>query len=317
MSMKGTWKEAVNKQRVELAHKLLGPLTHISEACEAVWPDRDKLNKILIENFDSVPNCLFLYALDGCGIQVSDNIDINGIVPEHYQRDRSKRPYMCEPVPSWGFLLSDAYLSLRANRPSITALQVVHNEGETLGYIGADFDLRDLSVTGDLYEESADWQQIKGDPAIRSVVFQQHRTDSPMDESMDTSIAIIEELITDRGMFQCVLHFSSSRATIWFIDDPFRYRILDHEALSDPDVCLLYPACNYPKDALIPADRIGSILRAMKQLRFTDETFYLRSASINIFNGKISLTFSCDGSHYMSWQEFLDKDESFWFGTAA
>ncbi|MFC1589445.1 PDC sensor domain-containing protein [Pseudomonadota bacterium] len=314
--MKKTWKEAVNQQRIELARNLLSPLTNISEACESVWPDRDALNKILLDNFSKVPNCLFIYALDTCGIQVSDNVDVNGLMPEHFNRDRSQRPYMCEPVPAWGFLLSDAYLSLRANRPSITALQVVHRDGETLGYIGADFDLRDLPVTGDVYEESADWQQIKGDPAIRSVVFQQHRTDSPMDENFDVSIAILEELITDRGMFQCVIHFSSSRATIWFVDDPFRYRIHDHEALSDPDVCLLYPARAYPEDALIPADRIGSILRAMKKLRLTDETFYLRSASINIFNGKISLTFSCDGSHYMSWQEFLEKDESFWFGVA-
>ena len=314
--MKKTWKEAVNQQRIELARNLLSPLMEISEACESVWPNHDALNKVLLENFSKVPNCLFLYALDTCGMQISDNINDKGLMPEHFGRDRSQRPYMCEPVPTWGFLLSDAYLSLRANRPSITALQLVHNDGETLGYIGADFDLRDLPVTGDIYEESADWQQIKGDPAIRSVVFQQHRTDSPMDESMDVSMAIIEELISERGMFQCVLHFSSSRATIWFMDDPYRYRIHDHEALSDPDVCLLYPARPYPNDALIPADRIGSILRAMKQLRFTDETFYLRSASINIFNGKISLTFSCDGSHYMSWQEFLEKDESFWFGAA-
>jgi hypothetical protein len=55
----------------------------------------------------------------------------------------------------------------------------------------------------------------------------------------------------------------------------------------------------------------------MKKLRLTDETFSLRSSSINIFNGMISLTFSCDGSHYMSWQEFLEKDESFWFGAAS
>lgn len=314
--MKKTWKEAVNQQRIELARNLLTPLTIISEACESVWPDRDALNKILLDNYSKVPNCLFLYALDACGVQVSDNVGPEGLMPEHFERDRSQRPYMCEPVPSWGFLLSDAYLSLRANRPSITALQVVHRDGVTLGYIGADFDLRDLPVTGDVYEESADWQQIKGDPAIRGSVFQQRRTESPMDRNFDVGIAIIEELMVDHGMFQCVLHFSSSRATIWFMDDPYRYRILDHEALSDPDVCLLYQSRTYPEDALIPADRIGSILRAMKKLRLTDETFYLRSASINIFNGKISLTFSCDGSHYMSWQEFLQKDESFWFGVA-
>jgi hypothetical protein len=224
---------------------------------------------------------------------------------------------MREAVPSWGFLLSEAYLSLRANRPSITALQVVHRGDQVLGYVGVDFDLRDLPVTGERFEESGEWRQIKGDPAIRSGVFLQHRIESPMDRKIDVACAIIEELITERGMFQTVIHFSSSRATAWFMSDPYRYRMLDADALGRPDVCLLYPAHGYPDDALIPSDRIASIMRAMKKLRLTDETFYLRSASINIFNGMISLTFSCDGSHYMSWQEFLDKDESFWFGTVS
>jgi hypothetical protein len=257
-----------------------------------------------------------MYVLDTNGLQISDNVSRNGLVPEHYGRDRSTRPYMREAVPSWGFLLSDAYLSLRATRPSITALQIVRRDGQVLGYLGVDFDLRDLPVTSELYEESEEWRQIKGDPAIRSSVFLQRRIESPMDKEIDVASAIIEELIMDRGMFQCVIHFSSSRATVWFESDPFRYRLLDSEALSDPDVCLLYPAQAYPQEALIPRDRIPSIIRAMKKLRFTDETFYLRSASINIFNGMISLTFSCDGSHYMSWQEFLEKDESFWFGAA-
>jgi hypothetical protein len=31
----------------------------------------------------------------------------------------------------------------------------------------------------------------------------------------------------------------------------------------------------------------------------------------------VSLTFSCDGSHYMNYVEFLLKDTAFWFGTAA
>jgi len=42
-----------------------------------------------------------------------------------------------------------------------------------------------------------------------------------------------------------------------------------------------------------------------------------RSASINIFKVMLSLAFSCDGTHYMSWQEFLDKDMIFWPGSAA
>jgi hypothetical protein len=257
-----------------------------------------------------------MYVIDANGIQISDNVSAEGLVPKHYGRDRSSRPYMREAVPSWGFLLSDAYLSRRSNRPSITALQIVQRGDQVLGYLGVDFDLRDLPVTAELYEESAEWRQIKGDPAIRSGVFQQCRIESPMDKNIQVAFAIIEELITERGMFQSVIHFSSSRATAWFMSDPYRYRILDSEALSDPDICLLYPAYTYPDAALIPCSRINSIMNALKKLRLTDETFYLRSASINIFNGMISLTFSCDGSHYMSWQEFLDKDETFWFGAA-
>ena len=45
-----------------------------------------------------------------------------------------------------------------------------------------------------------------------------------------------------------------------------------------------------------------------------DETIYLRSALLNIYNGMIGLTFSCDGSHYMPWREFLEKKLDFWTG---
>ena len=315
--MKETWKDAVQRQRSVLAERLSVPLETLAMNCEPVWGNREALNAVLLNDFSSVPNGLFMYAIDENGLQISDNVSIDGLVPKHYGRDRSLRPYMREAVPLEGFLLSDAYLSLRVNRPSITALQIVKRGDELLGYIGVDFDLRDLPVTSELYEESEEWRQIKGDPAIRSSVFLQCRIESPMDKDIDVALAIIEELIIDRGMFQGVIHFSSSRATTWFMSDPFRYRIFDAEALSDPDVCLIYPPHSYPEDAVIPREKIKSILKALKKLRLTDETFYLRSASINVFNGLISLTFSCDGSHYMSWQEFLEKDESFWFGAAS
>jgi len=315
--MKDSWKEAVHSQRIELAQLLSDPLANLATRCEPVWGQREEIDKILLSGLAKVPHSLFLYALDINGIQISDNVSKSGLMPEHYGRDRSGRPYMREAVPSWGFLLSDAYLSRRINRPSLTALQVVGRGEDKLGYIGADFDLRDLPVTSELYEESHDWRQIKGDPAIRGTVFAQCRVDSLLDNNIKTACAIIEELITDRGMFQGVIHFSSSRATVWFVDDPFRYRILDAEALSDPDICLLYRARPYPRDALIPKDSIASVLSAMCKLRKADDVLYLRSSSINIFNGMISLTFSCDGTHYMSWQEFLQKDVSFWTGCAA
>ena len=310
-------KQAIHHQRVALADMLSTPLAELADQCADVWGSREEMDIVLNDGFRSVPHCLFLYALDPNGIQISDNVSIGGLLPEHYGRDRSSRPYMREVVPPWGFLLSDAYLSLRVNRPSLTALQVVRRNDKMLGLIGADFDLRDLPATTEHYDETIDWRLIKGDPSIRGTVFQQHRVESLMDRNMTPACAILEDLITERGLFQAVIHFSSSRATVWFTDDPYRYRIFDHEVLSDPDICLLYPRHLYPDDAVIPQDRVADVLNGMRQLRTADETLYLRSSSINIFNGLISLTFSCDGTHYMSWQEFLDKDMTFWVGCAS
>ncbi len=311
--MKSSWKESIYLQREELAQKLREPLAQLAEQCAPAWGDREQLDEILAQSFASVPYCSFLYCLNTDGTQICDNVGQEGLAPEHYGRDRSQRPYMKEAVPAWGFLLSDAYISLMGHRPSLTALQVVRSDSNMLGYLGADFDLRDLPVTSELYEEPGYWRQVKGDPAIRGTVFQQCRVDSPMDGNLEQALSILEELLTMRGVFQCQIHFSSSQATIWTVDDPFRYRILDHEALSDPDICLVFPPRPYPHDAIIPQHNIERILRTMQSLRFADPTIYLRTASINIFNGMISLTFSCDGSHYMSYVEFLLKDTSFWF----
>jgi len=312
--MKVSWKDRIYLQREELAHILREPMGQLAERCAPAWGDCDALDAILVEHFSSVAHCSYLYCMDTDGIQISNNVGQQGIVPGHFGRDRSQRPYMKEAVPAWGFLLSDAYISLLEHRPSLTALQVVSRDSRTVGYLAADFDLRNLPVTSELYEEPGYWRQVKGDPAIRSTVFQQCRVESPMDRNMDQALSILEELLTQCGVFQCQIHFSSSQATIWTVDDPFRYRILDHEALSDPDICLIYPTRDYPADAAIPQKDIKLILNALKSLRLTDPTFYLRMASINIFNDMVSVTFSCDGSHYMPHVEFLMKGNSFWFG---
>ena len=311
-----SWKDSIYRQREELARMLHEPLAQLARQCVPVWGDRDRLNTVLREGFSSIPYCTCLYAVDTDRVQISDNVGNAGLMPEHYHRNRAERPYMKEPMPSWGFLLSDAYISLSAQRPSLTALQVVASDAGTLGYLGADFDLRGLPVTSALYHESRHWRQVKGDPAIRSTLFQQTRTESPMDRNMQKALSILEELITERGIFQCQIHFSSSQATIWTADDPLRYRILDHEALTDPDICLVYPSRPYPDDAAIPRDDIAQILDAMRALRMVDTTIYLRTGSINIFNGMVSLTFSCDGSHYMRYDEFLSKGATFWSGDA-
>ena len=311
--MTKSWKDSIYLQREELASQLREPMASLAERCALVWGDREQMDKILMEGFSSIPYCKYLYCLDTDSVQISNNIGKSGINPDHLGRDRSDRPYMKEVVPEWGYLLSDAYISLKARRPSITALRVVHSDSGPLGFLGADFDLRDLPVTSELYHEPGHWRQVKGDPAIRGTVFQQSRTDSPLDHNIEQALSILEDLLTHRGVFQCQIHFSSSQATVWTADDPYRYRILDMEAFSNPNICFAFPSRDYPKDAEIPPEDIKQILEIMKSLRLSDTTFYLRTASINIFNCMVSVTFSCDGSHYMPHTEFLLKDTSFWF----
>ena len=311
--MDKSWKDSIYLQREELARILREPMAGLAERCTPAWGDRRQLNDILAGGFSCIPHCTFLYCVGTDGIQICDNVGPAGITPAHFGRDRSQRPYMKEAVPTWGFLLSDAYISLNGHRPSLTALQVVRQGEQWLGYLGADFDLRNLPVTSELYDEPGYWRQVKGDPAIRGTVFMQTRAESPMDQNMEQALSILEELLTQRGVFQCLVHFSSSQATIWTVDDPFRYRILDHEALNDPDICLVYPPQPYPSNAAIPQVDIKHILNTMQSLRQTDPTFYLRTASINIFNGTVSVTFSCDGSHYLPYVEFLMKGTAFWF----
>ena len=315
--MTPSWQECVHLKRIELAKLLHQPLAQLAQQCLDCWGDRARLNDLLAANLACVPHCAGLYCLDSQGLQISDSVVPDGLAPGHFGRDRSQRPYMQEVMPDWGFLLSDSYIGMRNHRPSLTALQVVSDDAGRVGYLGADFGLSDLPETFESYEEPRTWRQVKGDPAIRGQLFQQCRVESPMDRTLDAALSILEELLTRRDVFQCQIHFSSGQVTLWTVSDPYRYRILDHEALSDPDICLAYPQKAYAKEAAIPQHAIGPILETLHVLRNADDNIYLRVSSINLFNGMVSLTFSCDGSHYMRYDEFLAKNTAFWFGDHA
>jgi len=310
---KDSLQESIAEQRKSLTAMMKTPLQQVAQACVGVWHERQKLDLLLQESLADIPFCKFLYALDPHGVQVSSNISHEGLIGKDFGRDRSQRPYMQQIKVGMDFLLSEAYISMRARRPSLTALTTVFDaENNLLGYIGADFDLRDLPLTRQLYDEPTSWRQIKGDPAIRGTVFHQTRTDSRMDQHIDEVLGVVEELLLEHGIFHAKLHFSSSRATIWLVDDPYRYRLLDIDMLNDPDICLAYPRRPYPEGAVVPAERIRDVLDGLRELRYMDEMFYLRAGALNIFNGMVSLTFSCDGSHYLPWDEFLNREHAFW-----
>ena len=155
---------------------------------------------------------------------------------------------------------------------------------------------------------------MKGDPSIRQGLFTQHRIESVIDTRIDDVLALMTELIIEHGVFHGKIHFSSNRGTIWLIDDPYSYRLLGIDELTDADICFVYPRRDYTDRAIVPVNKIATVLEGLKSLRFADETIYLRSGSLNVCNGMVGLNFSCDGSHYMHYEEFLEKDMNFWYG---
>ena len=312
---KNTLQESVALQRAALKQIIEEPLRCAAQASAAAWGDRAGLNAELARQFPGVPHCRYLYAMNTGGVQISDNVSADGVSEADFGRDRSHRPYMRESQPGTGFLLSRSYITLRERRPGLTAIQLVRNAaGAAVGFLGADFYLNELPLTRERFEEKRQWRQLRGDPSIRSQVFHQTRSESEMDRQLGTVLGVVEELMVDHGMYHIMLHFSSSRAVYWTLDDPYRYRMFDIQTLVNPDICLAYPQQPYPADALVPKERIRAILDALRSLRFVDETFYLRTGTLNIFNGIVGLTFSCDGSHYLPWDEFLKMDVAFWLG---
>ncbi|QVL50496.1 MAG: PDC sensor domain-containing protein [Thiocapsa sp.] len=309
-------KTVVARQRILLQGRLAASLARLVEPCRAAWPDRTALEQILLAALPTLASCKYLYVLDHDARQLTANVSPQGLLPEHWGRDRCERPYMIDALAGERFSLSPAYISRNARRPSLTAIQRIEDEeGARLGYLGADFDLRELPLTRELYQQPEQWLQLKGDPAIRGGLFDQQRVESLMDGHIDEILALLVELIAAHGVFHGKLHFSSSRATLWLVDDPFRFRILDYEDLADPGTCLAYPQRPYPADAAIPLERVAEVFQTFRALRFMDENIYLRSGSLNIYNGIVGLNFSCDGSHYMPWDDFLHKSLDFWIGT--
>ena len=225
-------KSAIAKQRAALAEMLAGPLAALAKASAGAMNDRATIEALLSDALTGLPNCKHLFALDANGRQFVDNITRNGRDPAHFERNRLDRPYMQGVEDDGDFNLSEAYISRNSKRPMLTAVQVVRGtDGRRLGYIGADFDLRELPGTQGLYPETQVWRQIKGDPAIRGGLFAQERAPSLMDERLDDILPLMGELMSEHGVFHGKLHFSSSRATIWMVDDPYSYRILSFEDL--------------------------------------------------------------------------------------
>lgn len=307
-------RDAIGRKKARLATFLDRPLNELALRCVGAWPDPGALDEALRQGLTVLPDCRLLYALDTTGRQVSANVSPGRTQPEWRGRHLTGRPFMGASLPYQGFILSPAYVCQRSMEPCITAMHAVRRADKLLGFIAADFNLSELPEAEGPALAPPAWRQFKGDPAIRATLFLQQRANSLMDEHMDDVLAIMETLLLDHGIFHGKLHFSSARFTLWHVDDPYSYQLHGPEEIINTELCLAYGPRPYPSRATVSPARVRPVLHQFKALRQADETVYLRSGSLNVVNGMVGLNFSCDGSHYMSVDEFLSRDLGFWLG---
>jgi hypothetical protein len=303
----------IGKQRKALKALLEPAMLDLSKFCVVSWSDVERLDEALSTHFASIPYCHLVYAVDKFGKQVSSNISAYGIDRSYCHQDLSKRPYSVSLYPNKrDFMLSSVYISRNSGRPCISAVHpVIDDSLQFLGFVVADFDLRrlPLSVT---HSDSSSLEKV-GKYNIPFMPSQQGRVIGPFDKSSSDLHGILNKLISKHGVFHCVLHFSSGMAQLWQMDDPYQYRLYKVEQLLDPDMYLSYPRRTYPAKALVSTEQVQRVLERFCLLRLVDDKIYLRSGSVNIMNGLVSLSFSFEGSQYLPAEEFLSKDLSCWF----
>lgn len=312
-----TLQQTILEKKAALANVVSAPLALLAERVAEVWPDADAIDQRLQQGLPHITGCHLLYAWDVNGIELSSMVRAKGPDPSWRGRDLNDRPYLKNHLPFQGVMLSSVYLSKYTYEFCLTALQAVRRENMLLGFIAADFSVKDLVRDSQLAApQDVSWKQFRGDPSVRGTVFMQTRTPSLFDAHFDAAIEQIDRLMREHGIFHSKIHLSSGRCSFWLYDEPYSYRLHGVEEIIDPELCLAYPARPYPASAKTAAGDIIKVLAQFKALRFADETFYLRSGSLNVMNDMVGLTFSCDGSHYMSVEEFLAHDMSFWLGTS-
>lgn len=305
------FKQAILYKKATLTQMLEAPLALLAERCAAVWPDAGALDAVLHTQLAHVPYARRLYACDADTRQLSAGITAQGREEHRRGRRFAEQPYDAGNLPFRGLALSSVFLDEETLKRRIAAIQAVNHHDALLGFLVAEFELDGIPLEQSAFTGAA-WTQYKGDPVIREAVFSQRRSKSALDQHMPTVMDTLDALMREHGIYHVILHFSSSRAIFWVFDDPYCYRFHGVDEILDPEIWLAYPPRPYPARAKVPAQQIRRVLQRLQALRESDEVFYLRSGSLNLMNGIVGLTFSCDGSHYLTVDEFLDQQHPFW-----
>jgi hypothetical protein len=193
-------REVINRQREMLTDALTINLYRAACRLAPLIDIRHALELLLIDEIEHIRWCRSLYVLDVNGRQITGNVGSTGVDRSQYACNRADRGYMQHIIGVSDFRLSEVYLSTDSKRPSITAIQVMRDRSmQRVGFLGADFDLRELPHTGAIYNELQQCCQSEGDPAIHAGLFKRHREESVIDRRLDDVLSLLHKLITERG----------------------------------------------------------------------------------------------------------------------
>lgn len=303
-------KETISHKKKLLASLLKVPLAQLAGHVAQTWSTAEDLNKTLHAGMCRLPHCQLLYAISTEGSQTSANITRNGLDNSWHGQDLSARPYLQGTLPFKGMSLSPVYLSQRSMLPCITALQAVSKDNQLLGFVAADFHIKDLPNMGGTTLHRL--HQAHNDNSQQGTSNGHSRDHSLADHRIDHVLQVLTTLMQEHGVFHCTLHFASACASLWSLDDPLDNRVYSVSELLKPDLFLRYPKCSYDRKPQLELDKIPQVFAQLKALRQSDDSVYLRSGSVNVINGRIGLTFSCDGTQYISTEEFLNHELTHW-----
>jgi len=307
--------QTVSAKKRYLSELVTAPLGLIAEQCLCLLDDTEQLDAFLQQAIVDIPYCNLMYVTDASFKQLSANAVRELIEPQYRGQDLSQRPYMKATIPLKGLVISNTYQNVHTSKPCISVIHAIQKDNVLLALLIADFDLDELPLPNDVELLMSNWQQFKGDPSIRGGLFSQQRSQSLLDINIDKIHALMQSLLNHNGVFHFKLHYSSSRATLWLYDEPHHYQLHNIDQLLNDNLNELYPSRPCPSEAQVTDSQITTALAQFKALRFADDNIYLRSASINIINGMVGLNFSCDGSHYIPVEKFIENSMEYWLGT--
>ncbi|MDM8565505.1 PDC sensor domain-containing protein [Candidatus Halobeggiatoa sp. HSG11] len=287
----------IGERRKAMATLFKPAMQSLSKKCVSVWSNSEQLDKVLQQNFYSLPNCHLVYAVNKSGKQKSSNITKNGIDSSCREQDLSVRPYSINLHPN--FTLSSTYISQATGTPCISAVHPIVGD-EHLGFTIADFDIRYLPLPT---------VSINKTPVCNKSCHPTNHLENRLIDVKD----ILLKLISKHGVFHLMIHYLSSKVMLWQMADPYKYKLYSIEQVLEPDMHLTYPQCPFPTQSKVSIEEVQLVLERFHILQLVNDEIYLRSASINIMNAMVSLSFSFSGSKYIPVADFLRGELSDWF----